>query len=76
MTPKEASKITAWLAARGYAYRLGQDMPGIMVNTNYGGQYPSAEVYRAHGEIGTYIRRFHKEVKTEPRGHWTGLWIW
>ena len=76
MTPKEASKITAWLAARGYIYRLGQDMSGIMVNTNYYGQYPSDATYKAHSEINAYVRRFYPNLQTEERGFYTGLWIW
>lgn len=76
MSQKENTAIKSWLTANGYTFKTYEGMDGIMVNTNYDGEHPKAETFKAHYHIEQYVGRFHKTVKTEPRGHWTGLWIW
>ena len=76
MTSKENTTIKSWLTANGYTFKTYAGMDGIMVNTNYDGEHPKAETFKAHYHIEQYVGRFHKTVKTEPRGHWTAIWIW
>lgn len=76
MTAKERTTIKSWLTSNGYSYKTYDNQDVIMVNTNYSGAYPKDETYQAHNEIGSYIRRFHRDLQTEERGFYTGLLIY
>ena len=76
------NSIKKWLSEHGYNYRDIQISfnsgvtDAIMVNTNYTGEHPPVETFRAHTEIQRYINRFHSDCMTEERGHWTGFLIY
>ena len=65
--------IMAWLYENGFKFKVYED-GAIMVDTNYTGYYPKKETYQAHDLISNKCRRF-KNIKTEPRGSYTGLLI-
>ena len=71
------NRIIKWLVENGFAFRqvvMTDGKPGIMVDTDYDGPYPTRECLQLQQAITVKVKRF-KSLKAEPRGYCTAVLI-
>lgn len=75
------NNIKNWLSKKGYDFKInnynreGNTVPGIMVNNDYIGLYPSKASIENLNVIRQYVTRFHKNYEVQQRGNYTGILI-
>lgn len=71
------NSIKKWLQANGFNFRevmLTGDKPGLMVNTDYDGPYPTKECLQKQYTISAKVKRC-RSLKAEARGYYTAILI-